>query len=114
MLTLPRRECGSASVTTTSIIWPTRRWLFGPPSKLTMRLHSVRPISSCGFFLLGPSTRMRCTVPTRLALMARTFCSTVACRCCRRFSFIACGVSSARLAAGVPGRGLKMKLKLAS
>lgn len=34
----------------TSIICPTSRADSGPPSKLTMRLHSVRPISSAGFF----------------------------------------------------------------
>ena len=32
----------------------------------------------------GPSTRMRCTVPTRLALMRRTLSSMAACSCCRR------------------------------
>jgi hypothetical protein len=57
---------------------------------------------------------MRCTVPTRLALMRCTFSSSNACSCCSRASLTSCGVSSARLAAGVPGRGLKTKLKLAS
>ena len=56
----------------TSTIWPTSRAPFGPPSKLTTRLHSVRPISS-GTSVVdlrdGPSTRMRCTVSWRLALM---------------------------------------------
>ena len=33
-----------------------------------------------------------------------------ACSACRRRSLTSCGVSSCRLAAGVPGRGLKMKL----
>ena len=51
------------------------------------------------------------TVPTRLALMRAMLAFTVACRCCRRRSFTSCAVSSCRLAAGVPGRGLKMKLK---
>ncbi len=36
--------------------------------------------------------------------------SMAACTCCRRFSLTPCGVSSCSAAAGVPGRGLKMKL----
>ena len=57
---------------------------------------------------------MRCTVPRRVALMLRMLPSITACSSCRRRSLTSCGVSSCRLAAGVPGRGLKMKLKLLS
>ena len=68
--TSPRSECGSAcgDRARRSSGRPAR----GGPSKLTMRLHSVRPISSLASLRDGPSTRMRCTVPTRLALMRRT------------------------------------------
>ena len=73
--TSARRECGSAWVIVTSIIWPTSRAADGPPWKLTMRLHSVRPINSAASLRDGPSTRMRCTVPTRAAAMRRAFAS---------------------------------------
>ncbi len=46
--------------------------------------------------------------------MRRALASMRACNCCSRCSLTACGVSSCNAAAGVPGRGLKMKLKLAS
>ncbi len=57
---------------------------------------------------------MRCTVPTRLSLIDLMLALMTACSSCRRRSLTSCGVSSCRLAAGVPGRGLKMKLKLLS
>src|SRR5581483_12038979 len=59
--TSPRREWGSASVTRTSTNCPIRR---GAQRKLTARLFSVRPVSSCASFFEGPSTSTRCTVPT--------------------------------------------------
>ena len=46
--------------------------------------------------------------------MRRALASMRACSCCSRSSFVACGVSSRSAAAGVPGRGLKTKLKLES
>ncbi|MNN34205.1 hypothetical protein D3C81_1480010 [compost metagenome] len=96
----------------TSTIWPiiwSRRACGTPGSaKLTTRLFSVRPCSSVGSLRAGPSTRMRCTVPTMPWLMRCTFSSMAACSRWRRRSFTSCGVSSCRLAAGVPGRGLKM------
>ena len=82
--------------------------------KLTTRLHSVRPISSLASLRERPSTSTRCTLPTRDSLMRRALSSMTACKCCRRASFTACGVSSCSAAAGVPGRGLKTKLKLPS
>src|SRR5688572_2407894 len=50
----PRSECGSACVIVTSSMLPTDS---APPLKLTMRLHSVRPISSESSLRLGPSTK---------------------------------------------------------
>ncbi|MCY1562343.1 hypothetical protein D9M68_997190 [compost metagenome] len=50
-------------------------------------------------------------MPTRCALMAPMWALMAACSSCRRRNFTSAGVSSCRLAAGVPGRGLKMKLK---
>ena len=67
-------------------------------------------MSSVASRLEVPSTKMRCTVPRRLSLMRLMLALITPCRCCRRRSFTSCGVSSARLAAGVPGRGLKIKL----
>jgi hypothetical protein len=52
---------------------------------------------------------MRCTVPARLALIARTCSSSRLCSAASRACLTACGVSSCKLAAGVPGRGLKIK-----
>src|SRR5258708_15458138 len=40
--TSPRSECEFTSVIVTSTIWPINLAEFGPPLKLTMRLHSVR------------------------------------------------------------------------
>ena len=82
------------------------------PGKLTTRLHSVRPLSSLASFLDAPSTSTACAVPTRAALMRWPCASTAACSRCRRASLTSAGVSSASEAAGVPGRGLKTKLKL--
>jgi tRNA-2-methylthio-N6-dimethylallyladenosine synthase len=83
--------------------------------KSTIRkLRAVRPINSAALLRDAPSTKMRCTVPNRLSPMRRTLSSTVACRCCNRRNFTSCAVSSCKLAAGVPGRGLKMKLNDAS
>ena len=79
-----------------------------------MRLHSVRPISSLASLRDGPSTRIDCRLPTSEALMRCALPSMTACSRCRRWSFTACGVSSCSAAAGVPGRGLNTKLKLAS
>ncbi|MNV99310.1 hypothetical protein D3C71_1946550 [compost metagenome] len=50
-------------------------------------------------------------MPTRSSLMSLMLRLITACSSCRRRSLTSCGVSSCRLAAGVPGRGLKMKLK---
>ena len=54
--TSPRSECASAAVMPTSTRCPARR---GAPRKFTTRLFSVRPDSSPGSFLDGPSTSTR-------------------------------------------------------
>eukprot|EP01022_Parablepharisma_sp_SALTPOND_P035640 TRINITY_DN959_c0_g7_i1.p1 TRINITY_DN959_c0_g7~~TRINITY_DN959_c0_g7_i1.p1 ORF type:complete len:661 (+),score=231.75 TRINITY_DN959_c0_g7_i1:1723-3705(+) len=110
----PRSENGKASRMLTSTNWPIRRWPWGPPSKLTTRLFSVRPCSSWSRRLETPSTRMRCTLPTMAALILAALSLMAACKRCSRCSLISGGVSSGRLAAGVPGRALKMKEKLLS
>ena len=77
-----------------------------PPTKLTIRLLSVRPASSLTSFFDRPSTSTRCTLPT---MACETSCASASMRCCRRCrrsSFTSAGVSSASSAAGVPGRGL--------
>ena len=66
--TSPRSECGSACVIVTSTIRPASRC---GPAKLTMRLHSVRPISSFGSLREGPSRKD----PDEL--MGRTECNRI-------------------------------------
>ena len=60
----------------------------GPPSKLTMRLHSVRPISSARRWPCATGLRPGCAAPCprALALMRRTLASMRACSCCSRCS----------------------------
>jgi tRNA-2-methylthio-N6-dimethylallyladenosine synthase len=60
----PRSENGWLSVMVTSMNCPIRRAAFGPPSKFTTRLFSLRPCSSFGSRFDGPSTSTRCTLPT--------------------------------------------------
>ena len=111
--TSPRSECGSASVIVTSTIWPTSRGVarevddavaLGAAHQLARVLARRR---------LRPGCAAR--VPTSAALMrAHVGRRSRACSRCRRASLTACGVSSCSAAAGVPGRGLKTKLKLPS
>ncbi|CFW09073.1 Uncharacterised protein [Bordetella pertussis] len=71
---------------------------------MTIRLFSVRPISSLGSRREGPSTSTRWRVPIMPWAMAAACWLMSACNCCRRRSLTSCGVSSCRSAAGVPGR----------
>ncbi len=75
-------------------------------------MFSVRPISSLGSRVLGFSTSTRCTLPTIASLIFLALALIAACRRISRACFSVAGVSSARLAAGVPGRAEKMKEKL--
>ena len=63
----PRSELGMARVIRTRTKRPISS---GVPRKLTTRLLAVRPAMSAVSFLEGPSTRMRCSVPTMPALIA--------------------------------------------
>ena len=67
-------------------------------------MFSVRPVSSFGFFLLGPSTSCDCVVPIIACEIFLALASIAVCSRASRAFFSSIGVSSARLAAGVPGR----------
>ena len=94
-------EFGSASVITTSTNWPISD---GSPSKFTQRivLGAARNLVAA---LLRQvfSTRTRCVVPTMDWLISNACWLIRACSICRRSFLTSSGVSSGRLAAGVPG-----------
>ncbi len=102
--TSPRSECGSAAVIVTSTNCPIRR---GAPRKVD---HAV--VLACGRtarrdpFSTGLPPGCAAACRPCASLMARACASSRSCSRCRRASLISCGVSSGRLAAGVPGRRL--------
>src|SRR5947207_809491 len=98
----PRRLCGSASVTRTHARSPTATRPC--PSKLTTRLHRVRPLSSPALFLDVPSTSTSRVRPARRRCRSAVTRFTTSSSRVLRLALTSSGTWSAMSAAGVPGR----------